>query len=74
MKLNFNVVDNVTSDKHVKSFIKYQYKLKKVQSQLTNMIVYDIETFNTDRAVPFAIAIYRLSKLSGKLYSRYNST
>ena len=40
-----------------------------VQSQLTNMIVYDIDTFNTDRAVPYANCIYRLSKISGK-YNR----
>ena len=53
----------------MKSFIKYQYKLKKVQPQLTNMTVFDIETFNTDRAVPYAIGIYRLSKISGK-YNR----
>ena len=51
---NFKIVDNVISDKHVKSFIKYEYNPKKVQSQLINMIVYDIETFNTDRAVPYA--------------------
>ena len=49
---NFKVVDIVISDKHVKSFNKYEYKSKKVQSQSTNMVVYDIETFNTDRAVP----------------------
>ena len=30
------------------------------------MIVYDMETFITDRAVPYAICIYRLSKNSGK--------
>ena len=66
MKDNFKVIDNVLSDKHVKSFIKYEYKPKKVQSQLTNMIVFDLETFNTDRAVPYASCIYRLSKNSGK--------
>ena len=66
---NFKVVDIVLSDKHVKSFIKYEYKSKKVQSQSTNMVVYDIETFNTDRAVPYANCMYRLSKLSGK-YNR----
>ena len=43
--------------------------LKKVISQLNIMVVYDIETFNTDRAVPYAICIYRLKKLSGK-YNR----
>ena len=33
------------------------------------MLAYEIETFNTDRAVPYANCIYRLSKLSGK-YNR----
>ena len=33
------------------------------------MIVYDLETFNTDRAVPYGSCINRLSKLSGK-YNR----
>ena len=42
---------------------------KKVQSQLTNIIVYDLETFNNDRAIPYANCIYRLSKVSGK-YNR----
>ena len=62
----FKAVDNVLSDKHVKSFVKYEYKHKKVQYQSTNMIVYDIETFNNDRAVPYDNCIYRLSKVSGK--------
>ena len=43
LKPNFKVVDNVISDKRVKSFIKSEYKPKKVQSQLTNMVVYDLE-------------------------------
>ena len=30
------------------------------------MVVYDIETFKTDRVVPYANCIYRLSKISGK--------
>ena len=30
------------------------------------MVVYDIETFNTDRAVPYANCIYRLNKMSVK--------
>ena len=66
LKPNFKVVDSVISDKHVKSFIKYEFKPKKVQSQLTNMNVYDLETF---KAVPYASCIYRLSKISGK-YNR----
>ena len=39
LKDNFRVADNVISDKHGKSYIKYEYKPKKGQSQLTNMIV-----------------------------------
>ena len=68
LKDNFRVVDNVISDKHVKSYIKYEYKPKKVQSQLTNMIVYDIETFSTTKCVPYANCVFRLSKNSGKYY------
>ena len=34
LKDNFRVIDNVISDKHVKSYIKCEYKPKKVQSQL----------------------------------------
>ena len=68
MKDNFRVVDNVISDKHVKSYIKYEYKPKKVQFQLTNMVVYDIETFSTIKCVPYANCIHRLSKISGKYY------
>ena len=35
---------------------------------LTNMIVYDIETFSTIKCIPYANCIYRLSKISGKYY------
>ena len=33
------------------------------------MIVFDLESFNTDKAVPHASSIFRLSKISGK-YNR----
>ena len=32
------------------------------------MVVYDIETSSTIKCVPYAICIYRLSKISGKYY------
>ena len=51
LKDNFKVVDNVIYDKHVKSFIKYEYNPKKTKSPLTNIVVYDLETFNRIRAV-----------------------
>ena len=68
LKPNFKVVDNVISDKHVKGFIKYEYNPKQVKSPLTNVVIYDLETFNKDRAVPFCSCIYKLSKISGKYH------
>ena len=69
LKLNFKVVNNVVSDKHVKGFIKYEDNPKKVKSPLTNIVVYYLETFNKIRVVPYCSCIYKLSKLSGK-YNR----
>ena len=37
------------------------------------MIVYDLETFNTDKAVPCASCIYRLKKLQVNTIERYNT-
>ena len=68
LKDNFKVVDNVVSDKHVKNFIKYEYNPKKVNSPLTNIVVYDLETFNKNRAVPYCSCIYKLRKISGKYH------
>ena len=33
---------------------------------MTNFIVYDLETHNTDRARPYCISFYRLSKIAGR--------
>ena len=68
LKPNFKIVDNVISDKHVKGFYKYEYNPKKVKSPLTNIVVYDLETFNKTRAFPYCSCIYKLSKLSGKYH------
>ena len=65
---DYKVVDNVISDKHDKSFIKYEYNPKKFKSPITNVVVYDLETFNEIRAVPFCSCIYKLSKFSGKYH------
>ena len=40
----------------------------KVQSPLTNIVVYDLETSNKIRVVPYCSCIYKLSKISGKNY------
>ena len=68
LKDNFKVVDNVISDKHVKRFLKYEYNPKKVKSPLTNLVGYDLETFNKIRAVPYYSCIYKLRKVSGKYH------
>ena len=68
LKDNFKVVDNVISDKYVEGFIKYEYNPKIVKSPLTNIVVYDLETFNKIRAVPYCSCIYRLSKILGKYH------
>ena len=73
LKSNFKNVDKNTFDKHVENFFQYEYNPKKAQSQTTNMIVYDMETYNTDRVVPYSnnsilylFLICKLSKLPGK--------
>ena len=42
---------------------------QKNESHLTNFIVYDLETHNTDRARPYVFCFHRLSNLAGK-YNR----
>ena len=65
---NFRKVDNYITEENVNSHFKYEVIPKKIESHLTNFIVYDIETYSTDRARPYCISFYRLSKLAG----RYN--
>ena len=62
----FKIVDNYITDENVNSHFIYQYKPKKIESHLTNFIVYDLETHKTDRARPYCISFYRLSKLAGR--------
>ena len=69
MKDNFKIVDNYISEASTKSYFEYIYKPKKIESHLTNFIVYDLETHNTNRARPYVFCFYRLSKLAGK-YNR----
>ena len=68
LKDNFKMIDNYVTEENVNSHFKYEFIPKKIESQLTNFIVYDLETHNTDRARPYVFCFYRLSKLDG----RYN--
>ena len=66
LKNNFKIVDNYITKENVNSHFKYEYTPKKVESHLTNFIVYDLETHNTDRAGPYHMTFYRLSKIAGR--------
>ena len=69
LKDNSKIVDNYITEENVKSQFEYTYKPKKIESHLTNCIVYDLETHNTDTTRPYVFCFYRLSKLAGR-YSR----
>ena len=68
LKDNFKIVDSYITEENINSHFEYIYKPKKIESLLTNFIVYDLETHDTDRVRPYVFCFYRLSKLS----SRYN--
>ena len=68
MKDNFKMVYKFITEENVNSHFKYEFIPKKFESHLTNFKVYDFETHNTDRARPYCILFYRLSKLA----VRYN--
>ena len=58
------------TEENVNSHFQDEFKPKEIESHLTNFIVYDLETHNTDRARPYVFCFYRLSKLAG-LYNRF---
>ena len=62
----FKIVENYITDENVNSHFKYEFIPKKKDSHLTIFIVYDLETHNTDRARPYNMTFYRLSKIAGR--------
>ena len=65
----FKIVDKYITEENVNSHFKYEFIPKKIEPHLTNFIVYDLETYNTDRARTYCISFYRLTKPAGR-YSR----
>ena len=63
---NFKIVDNYITEENVNSHFKYELIPKKIDSHLTNFIVYDLETYNADRARAYNMTFYRLSKIAGR--------
>ena len=68
LKDNFKIVDNYITEENVNSHFQYEFIPKKIESHLTNFILYVLETHNKDRARPYVFCFYRLSKLAGKYY------
>ena len=66
LKDSFKIVDNYIIEENVKSHFEYIYQPKKIESDLTNSITFDLETHNTDKARPYVFSFHRLSKLAGK--------
>ena len=59
LKANFVIVDKYIIEENVNCHFKYEFKPRKIESHLTNLITYDIETHNMDRARPFAFCFHR---------------
>ena len=73
LKDNFKIVDKYITEENVNSHFKFEFIPKKIDSHLTNFIVYDLESHNTDGARPYVFCFYGLSKLAGK-YNKENLT
>ena len=66
LKANFKIVDNYITEENVNAYFKYEFIPKKIESHLTNFIVYDLETYSSDRARPYNMTFYRLSRIAGR--------
>ena len=73
----FQIVDNYDNDGNDISYFDYEYKPEKKESQVTNFFVYGLETnsadsgshagfANTNRARPYCVFLFILSKLARK--------
>ena len=60
------MVDKYITEENVKSHFECKFTPEKIDSHLTNIIVYDLETHSKDRARAYNMTFYHLSKLSGK--------
>ena len=58
IKDNFKIADNYITDENVNSLFIYEYEPKKMESHLSNFILYDLETHNTDRARPYVFCFF----------------
>ena len=64
--LNSKTVTICVSVTNVNKFREFEFIPKKVGSHFTNVCVYDVETYNKARTVPYAIGSDHFSKLFSK--------
>ena len=55
-------VDSDKNRQYQKTYILYG----KTENDQNILIIYDLETFNTDRAIPYTVSCYPVSKSIGK--------
>ena len=63
VEANFKFINTEVSELNVHNFKEYKFNPRKVANQVTNVCLYDIETFNRDRAVPYAVGYFPVSKM-----------
>ena len=61
---NFKLIDIVVSHDNVDNYFKYDLKTKKIESQRSNVIVYDLETYDKNEAVRYCLSLNWLGKLA----------
>ena len=61
---NFKYIKNKINNTSLKNVVKYKFPFKEKYNELDNVFIFDIETANIDdKAVPYAIGLYDLSRL-----------
>ena len=58
LKDKFKNVDNFITEENNNSHYKYDFIPKKIESHRINFIVYDLETYNTDKTTTYFISFY----------------
>ena len=66
LKSSLNLIETFIREEDVNSLFQYVIIPKKIEPQMTDFIVYDLETLNTDRTRPNIMTVNRLSKLAVK--------
>ena len=62
----FKIVDNYITEEKVDSLFEYEIIPKKIDLHLTKLVLYELETRNTDRTRLYKKTSYILSNLAGK--------